>query len=239
MTETNPSRRIIVIEDERPMRVALVEALKGAGHRVQSAADGAEGLDLVLREQPDLVLLDVMMPHVDGLTLCRELRRLGHQFPILMLTARARTEDRIRGLDLGADDYLVKPFSLDELLARVRALLRRFHQATASVSTIAWGHIRIDFARCTAEASGKPLHLTAKEFAMLRTLVEADGGVVSREHFLDAVWGVNAFPTTRTVDNHMAGLRAKLEKNPAQPVHLKTVHGKGYRLIIHPETVND
>lgn len=222
--------RIVVIEDEHPMRVALVEALTGAGHRVQTAVDGVAGLDLVLKEDPDLVLLDVMMPSLDGFSLCRELRRLGRAVPVLMLTARAQTQDRIRGLDLGADDYLVKPFSLDELLARIRALLRRGKRFTEITHPQRWGDVEVDFARCTVSVAGRPVRLTAKELSMLRLLVEAEGEVVSRERFLDVVWGVNAFPTTRTVDNHIASLRSKLERDPAKPTHLKTVHGLGYRL---------
>ena len=228
--------RILIIEDETPMRTALADILTTEGHRVLTAADGASGLQRVLAEKPDLILLDVMMPRLDGFALCAELRRLGYHVPVLMLTAKGRIEDRVHGLDTGADDYLVKPFSTEELLARVRALLRRFQKQqkqNSSGATSKLGEIEIDLIRQTATRGKKEIHLTAKEFAMLRLLAEAEGEPVTREKFLDAVWGYTAFPTTRTVDNHIASLRAKLEKNPESPRWLKTVHGVGYKLEIN------
>jgi len=222
--------RILIIEDERPMRTALQDCLAADGYRVLTAANGEEGLQRALDEQPDLILLDLMMPKLDGFALCAELRRLANPVPVLILTAKGQIEDRVRGLDVGADDYLVKPFSLDELLARVRALLRRIHRASRIVTTLKLGETRIDFTRQTATRRHQPLHLTAKEFAMLRLLAEAAGEPVSRERFLDVVWGYTAFPTTRTVDTHIASLRGKLEPEPDQPRWLQTVHGVGYRL---------
>jgi DNA-binding response OmpR family regulator len=176
------------------------------------------------------VLLDIMMPRLDGFAVCAELRRLSNPVPILMLTAKGQLDDRVRGLDAGADDYLVKPFGMEELLARVRALLRRVQRPTRAVHTLTLGEVRIDFIRQQAWRKKKELHLTAKEFASLRLLAENAGEAVSREQFLDVVWGYGAFPTTRTVDNHIASLRAKVERNPDQPRFLKTVHGVGYRL---------
>jgi DNA-binding response OmpR family regulator len=229
----NTSPRILVIEDEVPMRTALVDILASEGFRVLSAADGEAGLRRALEELPDLVLLDVMMPRLDGFAVAAEFRRLGRTFPILMLTAKGRVEDRVRGLDDGADDYLVKPFSTGELLARVRALLRRSRRAGGTVATeLRLGDTTIDFARLEARRGRVPVALTAKEFAMLRLLAESPGEPVSRERFLDVAWGVNSFPTTRTVDTHMASLRAKLEPTPAEPRYLKTVHGVGYRLVV-------
>ncbi len=228
--------RILIIEDETPMRTALADILTAEGHRALTAADGASGLQRALAEKPDLILLDVMMPRLDGFALCAELRRLGHHVPVLMLTAKGRIEDRVHGLDTGADDYLVKPFSTEELLARVRALLRRFQKQqkqNSSGATLKLGEIEIDLIRQTATRGKKSIHLTAKEFAMLRLLADAEGEPVTREKFLDAVWGYTAFPTTRTVDNHIASLRAKLEKNPESPRWLKTVHGVGYKLEIN------
>ena len=171
-----------------------------------------------------------MMPKLDGFALCAELRRLANVVPVLMLTAKGQIEDRVTGLDAGADDYLVKPFSTDELLARVRALLRRLERKTRRPLKLKLGDLEIDLARQTAMRGKKRVHLTAKEFAMLRLMAEAEGEPVTREKFLDAVWGYTAFPTTRTVDNHIASLRAKLEKNPDAPRWLKTVHGVGYQL---------
>jgi len=171
-----------------------------------------------------------MMPKLDGFAVCAELRRLANDVPVLMLTAKGQIEDRVNGLDAGADDYLVKPFSTEELLARVRALLRRRERQGRSPIKLKLGDTEIDLARQTAVRSKKEIHLTAKEFAMLRLLAEAEGEPVTREKFLDVAWGYTAFPTTRTVDNHVASLRAKLEKNPDDPRWLKTVHGVGYRL---------
>src|SRR5215469_13772055 len=222
--------RILIIEDELPMRTALQDVLQGEGYRVLTAADGERGLERALAELPDLILLDIMMPRLDGYAVCAELRRLSIPVPILMLTAKGQIEDRVMGLDVGADDYLVKPFSTEELLARVRALLRRVERKTKSPVKLKLGDAEIDLARQTAVRGRKQIHLTAKEFAMLRLLAEAEGEPVTREKFLDLVWGYTAFPTTRTVDNHMASLRAKLEKNPDEPRWLKTVHGVGYKL---------
>lgn len=222
--------RILIIEDEMPMRTALADLLASEGYRALTAADGASGLKRALAEKPDLILLDVMMPKLDGFAVCAELRRLANDVPVLMLTAKGQVEDRVSGLDAGADDYLVKPFSTGELLARVRALLRRAGRKTKSAVKLKLGDVEIDLARQTAMRGRRPVYLTAKEFAMLRLMAEAEGEPVTRERFLDAVWGYTSFPTTRTVDNHVASLRAKLEKNPDQPRWLKTVHGVGYKL---------
>ena len=225
-------QRILIIEDEAPMRTALADLLAAEGYRALTAADGESGLERALAEKPDLILLDVMMPKLDGFAVCAELRRVSNAVPVLLLTAKGQIEDRVNGLDAGADDYLVKPFSTEELLARVRALLRRVERKSRLPLKIKLGDVDIDLARQTAVRGKKPVRLTAKEFAMLRLLAAAEGEPVSREKFLDAVWGYTAFPTTRTVDNHIASLRAKLEKNPDEPRWLKTVHGVGYRLEI-------
>lgn len=222
--------RILIIEDETPMRTALADVLEGEGFRPLTAADGEIGLRKAVDEKPDLILLDVMMPKLDGFAVCAELRRLGNAVPVLMLTAKGQIEDRVTGLDVGADDYLVKPFSTEELLARVRALLRRTQRQGRLSTKLRLGDLEINLARQTAVRGRKQIHLTAKEFAMLRLMVEAEGNPVSREKFLDAVWGYAAFPTTRTVDNHIASLRSKIEKTPDAPRWLKTVHGVGYRL---------
>jgi DNA-binding response OmpR family regulator len=222
--------RILIIEDEAPMRTALADVLAGEGYRPFSAADGEIGLQRALEEKPDLILLDIMMPKLDGFEVCAELRRLGHATPVLMLTAKGQVEDRVTGLDAGADDYLVKPFSTEELLARVRALLRRTQRQGRSPTKLKLGDVEIDLARQTAVRGRKPVHLTAKELAMLRLMAETPGEPVSRERFLDVAWGYTAFPTTRTVDNHIASLRHKIEKNPDAPRWLKTVHGVGYKL---------
>lgn len=224
--------RLLVIEDEAPMRTALVETLKAEGYRVLSAADGPAGLELACTEPFDLVLLDVMMPGLDGFAVCRELRKRGRAMPVLMLTAKGQIDDRVEGLDSGADDYLVKPFSLRELLARVRALLRRKEREEAVGNEIVIGGATIDFAKRLLIRGGGQFDLSEKEVGMLRLLAAQPGETVSREQFLDVVWGYHAYPSTRTVDNFIAALRAKLEENPSQPQHLLTVRGTGYRLDV-------
>jgi DNA-binding response OmpR family regulator len=224
------SERLLIIEDELPMRTALQDLLAAEGYRVMSAADGETGLRRALEEKPDLILLDIMMPKLDGFALCAELRRLEQRMLVLMLTAKGLVQDRVTGLDAGADDYLLKPFSTEELLARVRALLRRARKQGEAPARFKLGDVEIDLARQTATRGRKQLHLTPKEFAMLRLMAEAPGEPVSRERFLDVVWGYTAFPTTRTVDNHIASLRAKLEGSFDEPKWLKTVHGVGYKL---------
>src|SRR5512142_79061 len=209
--------RILIIEDELPMRAALHDVLVGEGYRVLTAADGESGLQRAIEEKPDLILLDIMMPKLDGYAVCTELRRLSNPVPILMLTAKGQVEDRVQGLDVGADDYLVKPFSTEELLARVRALLRRARRQTLAPTKLSLGDVEIDLARQTAFRGRRQLHLTVKEFAMLRLMAEAPGEPVTRERFLDVVWGYTAFPTTRTVDNHIANLRSLIEPDPEQP----------------------
>src|SRR4051812_4642000 len=222
--------RILIIEDETPMRTALKDVVEAEGYRAITAPDGESGLQRALEEKPDLILLDIMMPKLDGYEVCAALRRFAKPGPILMLTAKGQIEDRVTGLDAGADDYLVKPFSTQELLARMRALLRRFQKQGKSPAKLKLGDVEIDLARQTVVRGKKAIHLTAKELAMLRLMAESSGEPVTRERFLDVVWGYAAFPTTRTVDMHMASLRRKIEKNPEQPRWLITVHGVGYRL---------
>jgi DNA-binding response OmpR family regulator len=194
------------------------------------AADGNAGLEKAVQEKPDLIVLDVMLPQLDGFAVCAELRRLLHGSPVLMLTAKGRIEDRVKGLDSGADDYLVKPFSREELLARVRALLRRSQRDKRSLRELVLDDIRIDFVQQRAWRGGKAFHLTVKEFGVLHLLASAAGEPVSRDRFLDVVWGYTAFPTTRTVDKHIVSLRTKIEENADAPRWIQTVHGIGYRL---------
>src|SRR5580658_3141070 len=227
-----PDARILIVEDELPMRTALTDCLEGEGYRVLTAADGQAGLERAVREKPDIILLDIMMPRLDGYAMCAELRRLSIPVPVLMLTAKGQIEDRVRGLDAGADDYLVKPFSTEELLARVRALLRRARKEAAIPEIVRLGQVEIDLPRQKATRGKEPIHLSAREFAMLRLMLETPGQPVTRERFLDVVWGYTAFPTTRTVDTHIAALRAKIEDNPDEPRWIKTVHGTGYRLDV-------
>lgn len=222
--------RILIIEDEYSMRLALTDVLQAQGWRVRVANDGPSGLALSLEESPELIVLDVMLPGLDGFALCRELRARGRHMPVLMLTARGHIDDRVTGLDAGADDYLAKPFASAELLARVRALARRVQKQAATPTRVTIGAVEIDFEKATAHREGQPVAFTVRELRMLRLLVEEEGRPVSRDRFLDVVWEMNAAPTTRTVDNHIVSLRAKLEPDPAQPRFIKTVHRLGYRL---------
>ncbi len=228
--QTSTSKaRILVVEDEHPMRQALHDCLTDNGYRVIAATDGSSGLTLALKEKPDLVLLDIMMPQLSGITVCESLRQAGASMPILMLTAKSQIEDRVTGLDAGSDDYLTKPFSTAELLARVRALLRR-KKNSEKPTLLEWDNILIDLARHQSTRNGRPLELTTREYAMLSLLAQAEGAPVSRDEFLDRVWGVTAFPSTRTVDTHILQLRKKIERDPAKPQWILTVHGIGYRL---------
>jgi DNA-binding response OmpR family regulator len=224
--------KLLVIEDEHAMRTALLETLSAEGYRVRSAADGIAGLEMACTEEFDLVLLDVMMPGLDGYAVCKALRQRGRDMPVLMLTAKGQIDDRVTGLDSGADDYLMKPFSLKELLARVRALLRRRERQQAVPDALRIGSAVVDFRKATLVRDEQEFSLSGKEIGMLRLLAASTDEPVSREKFLDVVWGYHANPSTRTVDNFIAGLRAKLEVDPANPQHLLTVRGLGYRLHI-------
>jgi DNA-binding response OmpR family regulator len=222
--------RLLLIEDETPLRTAIRDALVDEGWRVLTAVDGREGMEMALSENPDLIVLDVMLPKLDGLSLCRQLRELGHAVPVLMLTARGMVEDRVEGLDAGADDYLVKPFSLAELKARLHALRRRSEHAAASETEARFGEVHVDLLRRRVTRGGRPVAMTAKEWGVLALLVQHAGGVVTRDQFLDLVWGYAAFPTTRTIDTHIARLRSKLEPDPERPRFILTEPKVGYRL---------
>ena len=222
--------KLLIIEDELPMRTALCETLASEGYRVRSAADGETGLERALAGEHDLILLDVMMPKLDGYALCQELRRRGRKTPVLMLTAKGLVDDRVSGLDAGADDYLVKPFAMRELLARVRALLRRNEREAAAPERVTIGELEIDFVRGTAVRGGEKVVFSARELAMLRLMASRRGETITRETFLDEVWEYNAWPTTRTVDNFILTLRAKVEPDAEEPRFIETVRGAGYRL---------
>ncbi|MGV3531702.1 MAG: response regulator transcription factor [Chthoniobacteraceae bacterium] len=222
--------RILLIEDEMPLRTALTDLLQASGYHVITACDGQAGLERATAEKIDLLLLDVMLPKLDGYRLCAEVRRVSPALPILMITAKGRVDDRVNGLDSGADDYLVKPFSSLEFLARIRALLRRTERARMAVNSITLGDVSVDFEKQLCTRGSERVLLTSREYAVLKLLAEHAGRPVTREQFLETVWGYNAYPTTRTVDNQILSLRTKLEPDPANPRHLITVHGVGYRL---------
>jgi DNA-binding response OmpR family regulator len=223
--------RILVIEDDAAILRGLRDNLIAESYEVITAADGAEGLRLCGEKAPDLIVLDLMLPKLSGYEICRKLRADGNRVPILMLTARGDEADRVLGLDIGADDYVGKPFSVRELLARVRALLRRAEPQSASLDQLAFGDVAVDFIQYEVRRKGQPVEMTPKEFGVLRYLAARPGEVVQRQKLLEEVWGYENYPTTRTVDNHIASLRAKLEDDPAEPRHLLTVHGVGYKFV--------
>ena len=221
---------IAVIEDEELIRKSLVMNLELEGFKVLTAEDGEAGIALINQQKPALIIMDVMMPRKDGLQTCRELRISGISTPLILLTARNSEVDKVLGLDLGADDYLGKPFGMLELIARVKALLRRI-QRTANIDQIQFSDIVVDFKAYKAHRNNDPIELSAREYRLLRYLISKEGNVVTRDELLDEVWGYNSYPTTRTVDNHIARLRQKVEANIDSPRHILTVHGVGYKFV--------
>jgi DNA-binding response OmpR family regulator len=226
---------VLAIEDDPAILRGLSDNLRFEGYDVITASDGETGYHLQRERKPDLIVLDLMLPRMSGFEFCRKLRGEGIQTPILMLTARSEEPDRVLGLDLGADDYVTKPFSVRELMARVRALLRRSQARTdgadALPDDLRFGGAEIDFRKYEARRDGEPVEMTRKEFAILRFLASRAGEVVTRDDLLNEVWGYESYPSSRTVDNHVAGLRAKLERDSSQPEHIKTVHGVGYKFV--------
>jgi DNA-binding response OmpR family regulator len=224
--------RILIIEDEPDLARGLEINLRGEGYEVVKAATGDAGVKLAFRENPHLVLLDVMLPGASGFDVCRELRQRGFDAPIIMLTAKGEEIDRVVGLELGADDYVTKPFGLRELLARIRVRLRRMpRRGEEGLARYRFGPIEVDFERCRAARHERPLELTGKEFDVLRLLIRHRGELVTRDRILNEVWGYDASPTTRTVDNHVLHLRQKLEDDPANPVYILSVYGEGYKFV--------
>ncbi len=226
--------RILLVEDEKGLIVTLTDRLTSESFEVVSAADGAAGFELGCDASFDLIILDVMLPKKNGYDIARDLRQRGIATPILMLTAKGETIDKVLGLKLGADDYLTKPFEVMELLARIEALLRRapLQAEPKANGAFTFGDIGVDFKRAEVTRNDKPIDLSAMEFKLLQFLIENRGAVHSRDELLDAVWGYDAMPTTRTVDVHVAWLRQKLEENPRHPRYIQTVHGMGYKLVI-------
>ena len=224
-------KRILVIEDEPQMLLGLRDNLELEGYEVQTAADGEEGLAKAAAFAPDLVILDVMLPRKNGFDVCRELRARSNSTPVVMLTARSAETDKVLGLELGADDYVTKPFSITELLARVRAVLRRTGSHKPATDSVRIGEIEVDFKLHQARRGRSRIEFTAREFELLRYFVQHIGQVVTREQILNEVWGYEEFPTTRTIDNFVAKLRQKIERSPHAPEHILTIHGSGYKFV--------
>ncbi len=224
-------KRVLVVEDDAAILRGLTDNLEAESYEVLTAKDGEAGYAILEQEEPDLVILDLMLPKLSGYEICQRARSEGMTVPILMLTAKGTESDRVLGLDLGADDYVTKPFSVRELLARVRALLRRGQSADTVPDELEFDDVVVDFKSFEAHKGGEVIKLTRKEFGTLRFLAGRRGEVVRRDELLREVWNYKRYPTTRTVDNHVASLRSKIEKDPADPRHLLTVHRVGYKLV--------
>ncbi|HKW24944.1 MAG TPA: response regulator transcription factor [Terriglobales bacterium] len=223
--------RILIVEDEPAMVSGLRDNFEFEGYDVITAADGVEGLGRALKDSPDLVVLDVMMPRMSGLDVCKQLKVKKPALPIIMLTARGQEVDKVVGLELGADDYVTKPFSIRELLARVKAVLRRAQGANKDQEHYSFGDVEVNVRSCRVIRGGKPVEFSAKEFELLKYLLSHPGETVTRDRLLEDVWGYERYPTTRTVDAHIVRLRQKLEPKPEEPRFILTVHGMGYKFV--------
>jgi two-component system alkaline phosphatase synthesis response regulator PhoP len=230
-------KRILVIEDEPSLSMAIRDELEFEGFEASVVEDGIAGFDRILAETPDLVVLDLMLPGKNGFEICREVRGRGMDIPIIMLTARAQEADRVRGLESGADDYVIKPFSLAELVARIRAVLRRTratNRAEGTPEILRVGELRLDVRKQKAFISGKQIELTHKEFQLLEFLLRHPGEVISRDEFLSRLWGEEIYVTPRNVDTHMASLRKKIEEDAERPRYILSIRGAGYKLNEDP-----
>jgi len=230
-TQASKPAKILIVEDEPKMVAGLRDNFEFEGYQVITAGDGIEGLQLALNESPDLVVLDVMMPRMSGLEVCKHLRAQRGSIPIIMLTARGQEVDKVVGLELGADDYVTKPFSIRELLARVKAVLRRTAVVPKNQDQHAFGDVEVDLRRHRVLRSGKALDVSSTEFELLKYFICHSGETLTRDRLLEDVWGYENYPTTRTVDTHLVRLRQKLEPDPEQPQYFLTVHGTGYRFV--------
>ena len=224
-------KKILIIEDDPALLTGLSESLCNEKFEVTKAADGMKGYTLALQNDFDLVLLDIILPLKDGFDICKDLRKEGRNMPIMMLTSKNEEIDKVLGLEIGADDYMTKPFSLKELLARIKALLRRAQPAAPGIEEYSFGKFIMNLKKMEVLKKGKAVKMSATEYKILKYFVEHEGEVITRDKFLDDVWGYDAFPTTRTVDNYILSLRKKIEDDPSSPEHIVTVHTAGYKFI--------
>jgi len=223
--------KILIVEDEPGMVAGLRDNFEFEGYQVLSAMDGVSGLERALDDSPDLVILDVMMPRMSGLDVCKQLKSRRPAIPIIMLTARGQEIDKVVGLELGADDYVTKPFSIRELLARVKAVLRRVESAPKGKDRYTFGDVEVNLQSCQVSRRGRSLDFSSKEFDLLKYFLSHPGEALTRDRLLEEVWGYDKFPTTRTVDAHIVRLRQKLEPRPDDPRFFLTVHGTGYKFV--------
>jgi DNA-binding response OmpR family regulator len=224
-------KRILIIEDDSVILRGLKDNLESEHFEVLGESDGIKGYQTAKKGQFDIVILDIMLPSMNGMEICKQLRSDGVQTPILMLTSKGTELDKVMGLEIGADDYMTKPFSVRELIARINALLRRQSAIISEITEFSSDDIRLDFKKQEAWKGKKAIDLSAKEFELMKYFIQRQGQVVTRNELLDDVWGYEVTPTTRTIDNYILGLRKKIEKNPAHPVHLITVHTAGYKFV--------
>jgi len=226
------AEKILIVEDEEDLLRGLEINLAREGYRVLKADRGDDAVNIAIRENPHLIILDVMLPGMNGLDVCRALRKKGFEAPIIMLTAKTEEIDRVVGLEIGADDYLTKPFGVRELLARIRVQLRRQPPAAhESLGRYRFGDVEVDFEKFQATRKGQALEMTPKEYDILRLLIRCRGEVVTRDRMLNQVWGYEAYPTTRTVDSHIVRLRHKIEADPAHPKYILSIYGEGYKFV--------
>lgn len=225
------TKHILIVDDEAHMRMGLKDNLEYEGYRVSEAVNGEDAIQKVTLQNPDLIILDVMMPVMGGFDVCKQLRKEGLETPIIMLTAKGEEIDKVLGLEIGADDYVQKPFSLRELLARIKAILRRSTPAEKEQETFSIGSLEVNFEKHEAFRNGNEEKLSHKEFEILKYLLSHKNEIVDRYDLLKNVWGYDEQPTTRTVDNFIAKLRQKVERNPSDPKHIITIHGVGYKLL--------
>ena len=225
-------RTILVVEDDTGIRVVLQDTLTSQGYHVVTADNGMKGLELAQKLKPDLIILDVMLPLMDGFEICKRLRKEGITSPVMMLTVKDEEVDKVLGLELGADDYVTKPFSLKELSARVKALLRRVEDYQDEMSVYSFGKVELDFHKFESRKDGQDLGLTPLELKILKLMITSKGKVITRDEFLDQVWGVeNLNVSHRTVDSHIAHIRKKIEEDPSNPQYILSVHSIGYKFV--------
>jgi len=228
--------KVLIVEDEASIAKGLKDNLESEGYKVSMASDGKTGLEKAVKESPDLVLLDVMLPGMNGFDVCKSIKLKKVALPIIMLTAKAKEADKIMGLALGADDYITKPFSVNELLARIKAVLRRvrLHKDAKQkkVDSSSFGDIKLDFVKLEARKGKKKLKLSKREFEIIAYFIKRKNEVITRNDLLDAVWGYEVFPTTRTVDNFIARIRKQIEEKPAKPKYILSIRSAGYKLVI-------
>jgi len=225
-------KEILIIEDETGILMSLKDEFESQGYVVHAAEDGEMGLDLARKKKPDLIILDIMLPVLDGYEVCKRLRMEGDRIPIIMLTVKDKEVDKVLGLELGADDYVTKPFSFAELTARVKAVFRRTEERVKDLIRYSFGNIELDFEKYEAKKGGEKLDLTTLEFHMLRFFIQNKGKVISRDDFLDRIWGEdNVSVSFRTVDSHIANIRKKIEDDQANPKHILSIRGVGYKFV--------